>query len=460
MTDAESTLISPEMEALAAHVAAGGSEVIPEHVLERGRLHLLDTVAAMVSGSRLVPGVRAREWAAGKGTWAGSAAATVIGGGFTTSPHDAALSNGMSGHADETDDSHMDSLSHPGCGVVPAALAAGEMVGIGGKTLLRAVIAGYDVGCRVGRATALGPKQAREGKRDSHSLVGGFGATAAAAIVNGLDATRVRYAFSYAGQLSSGVSTYPRDTHHVEKAYLFGGMPAAQGILAATLAKRGFDGVEDLFSGAPNWIDSVSESGDRAWLGWELGNEFEVLKTTLKKYAVGSPAQAAVEAAVLLMREDGVEARDLEEITIHLPSDNWHVVNNREMPDINVQYLVVGTFLDGGFTFAMAHDEDRMRDSRITDLLARTTLSPDEEFRGTRYARVAVRQRGVKQRAERTITEVCGRPNVPMSAPEVRDKAMDLMRGPLGETGADEVCAAVLAVEGITDVRDLTRLLG
>jgi hypothetical protein len=85
------------------------------------------------------------------------------------------------------------------------------------------------------------------------------------------------------------------------------------------------------------------------------------MRTTLKKYAVGSPAQAAVETAVLLMREAGGRAGDIDAIESSLPSDNWAVVNNREMPDINVQYLATGPFFDGGFSFEMAHASDLMQ---------------------------------------------------------------------------------------------------
>jgi len=106
----------------------------------------LDTVAAMISGSELTPGRVAVQFA---GVYGGRELATVVASKIVCGPIEAALTNGVLAHADETDDSHAASQSHPGCAVVPAALAAGERFGISGTHFLRAVTLGYDVGTRV-----------------------------------------------------------------------------------------------------------------------------------------------------------------------------------------------------------------------------------------------------------------------------------------------------------------------
>jgi 2-methylcitrate dehydratase PrpD len=180
---------------------------LPPAVRERARLHLLDTLAAMVSGSQLTPGRRgvaiAREIA-------GPEESLVIGDGRLTSAWAAALANGFAAHADETDDSHAPTLSHPGCAVVPAVWAMGEKRRASGARVLAATAAGYDVGCRVARA--LGPRAidpARSGP-SSHAIVGVFGAAAGAAVINGLDATQMIYALSYAAQSASGGTSWRR----------------------------------------------------------------------------------------------------------------------------------------------------------------------------------------------------------------------------------------------------------
>src|SRR4029450_13988027 len=150
---------------------------LPPDVVEKAKHHILDTFAAMLSGSELPPGpaplARAR-------AQAGRSTATVAGSTILTGPMDAALVNGVLAHSDETDDSHGASQSHPGASIVPAALALGEELGIPGEHYLRAVTLGYDVGPRV--TMALGGATFRdETRRSTHAFAGNFGSAAGAA---------------------------------------------------------------------------------------------------------------------------------------------------------------------------------------------------------------------------------------------------------------------------------------
>ena len=132
-------------------------------------------MAAMVSGSRLTPGKKAIAYVK---TLGGVKEAGVIGSRIVTTAINAALANGMLAHADETDDSHAPSLTHPGCGIVPAALAMAERQGCNGTALLRAVALGYDVGCRL--TQSLDAYQFRNDGHSTHSFGPMFGAAAAA----------------------------------------------------------------------------------------------------------------------------------------------------------------------------------------------------------------------------------------------------------------------------------------
>ena len=129
--------------------SAAGTRALPAEAAEHAKHHLLDTLASMISGSELLPGQAALRYIR---SHAGKGAATIAGSALTAAPIDSALANGVMAHADETDDSHNTSRSHPGCAVVPAALAAGEEFGIDGARFLRAVTLGYDIGTRVVRA--------------------------------------------------------------------------------------------------------------------------------------------------------------------------------------------------------------------------------------------------------------------------------------------------------------------
>jgi hypothetical protein len=140
------TTVSPLMKTLATYMANAAKKPLPKHVAEKTKHHVLDTIAAMVSGSRLLPGTKAIAYAK---TLGGAPQSLVIGSKIITNAEQAAHINGMLAHADETDDSHAASLSHPGCAIVPAALAMGEREKSNGTQLLRAVALGYDLCARL-----------------------------------------------------------------------------------------------------------------------------------------------------------------------------------------------------------------------------------------------------------------------------------------------------------------------
>ena len=149
----------------------------------------------------------------------------------------AALANGMFAHADETDDFEPVTKAHPGCAVVPAALAMAEREGRSGAELLAAVTLGYDVCCRF--LLALGPDHVRASHRSAEGTSSTMGAVAAAASLARLDEKGMRYALSYAAQQVSGVWSWVRDAEHVEKAFDFSGMGARNGVTAAIMAQTG-----------------------------------------------------------------------------------------------------------------------------------------------------------------------------------------------------------------------------
>jgi len=131
--------ISPVMDWLSQYIASAPRKALPPAPLEATRHHVLDTIAAMVSGAKLLPGKMAISYAR---TLGGRPEATVVGSRVLTSVVNAALANGMSAHADETDDSHAASVTHPGCGIVAAALALAERERRSGSEMLRAVALG------------------------------------------------------------------------------------------------------------------------------------------------------------------------------------------------------------------------------------------------------------------------------------------------------------------------------
>ena len=180
--------ISPVTAALCDYVANTLDRNMPPEVVAKTKLHTLDTIAAMVSGSRLKAGKMAARYVESLG---GKPQATVIGTSILTSSVNAALANGMAAHGDETDDSHLRGRFHPGSGIVPAALATAELAGRSGNDVLRAVALGYDIGARV--IFALGFGKLGSDRHSTHSVATNFGATAAAAAMLRLDPSATRF---------------------------------------------------------------------------------------------------------------------------------------------------------------------------------------------------------------------------------------------------------------------------
>ncbi len=284
----------------------------------------------------------------------------------------------MAAHADETDDSHLGGRFHPGCAVVPAALAVAEANGRSGPQLLRAIAAGYDLGARA--TIALGFTAPRSGTHSTHCLGANFGAAAAAGVMAALDAERFEYLLSYATQQASGIAYWQRDPEHVEKAFDFGGMGARNGVFGALFVASGASGVTGSMTGDFSYISAFAENAKPDALVDGLGQRYEIMSASIKKWCVGSPIQAALDSTVSLIEEHGIQAKDVAQIRAIMPDDRFVIVDNRDMPDVCLQHLVALTLVDGGLTFASSHDVDRMRDPAVLAMRAKIEAIPSAEL--------------------------------------------------------------------------------
>ncbi len=448
---------SPVTKALCDYVAGAADRALPPDVLLKTKLHALDTIAAMVSGSRLKAGEMAARYVDSLG---GKPQATVVGTSLLTSTVNAALANGMAAHGDETDDSHLRGRFHPGCGIVPAALATAEHANRDGAEFLRAVALGYDIGARV--IFALGFGKLYTERHSTHSLSTTFGATAAACAMLRLDSRGVRHAFSFASQQASGVPYWERDREHVEKAFDFGGMGARNGVTAATMIASGMTGVDDFLSGERNLLTAIGgESPKPEELAAGLGTRFEVMNTSIKKWTVGSPLQSVLDGVTVLLEDPAVRAGKVKRVVVDMPADRLHIVDNRTISDICLQHLVAMMIVDGGATFASIHDQARMSDPKVLGVRKLVEAVPNQELVTAVPARqsiVTIETADGRTLKHRTY-EVRGTPGNPMTADEVSAKALDLMTPVLGKDRAQELIAAVMRLDSFGPVLGLRRLL-
>jgi 2-methylcitrate dehydratase PrpD len=444
------------MQRLSEYIAQAGRKALPPAVVERTKHHVLDTIAAMVSGSRLLPGRKAISLVK---TIGGTKEACVIGSRIVTVAINAALANGMCAHADETDDSHARSVMHPGCGIVPAALAMAEREEANGTALLRAVALGYDVATRL--TMSLNAFKFREDGLSTHSYGPTFGAAAAAGLLVGLNQKEVRYLLSYAAQQASGISCWMRDEEHVEKAFDFGGMPARNGVTAATMVAQGFSGVDDVFSGERNFFVAHGRPADPEALVRGLGEDYEIMRTNIKRWSVGSPIQAPLDSLAILIKEHGVKAEQVEKLTIRVAHRDKNTTDNRPMPDINMQHMCAVMLMDGTVTFKSSHDEKRFRDRKVLEFRKKIDLQGDDALTRTMPARQAIVEialRGGGSLRHHTVA-VRGTAENPMTRDEVDAKSYDLLAPVIGKARARRLCDVVWKLEGVSDVRKLRPLL-
>ena len=446
--------LSPLMSELSDYIARAPRNALPPAVVEKTKHHILDTLAAMVSGSRLLPGRKAISFVKSLG---GAKEACVVGSRLVTNAVNAALANGMCAHADETDDSHAASLTHPGCGVVPAALAMGERERRGGTALLRAVALGYDVGCRL--TLSLDPYRFREAGHSTHSFGPTFGAAAACAALTGLKSPQVRHALSYAAQQVSGISCWMRDPEHIEKAFDFGGMPARNGATAAAMAAHGLSGVEDVFSGERSFF--VAYPGEARVLVRGLGETFEILNASIKRWSVGSPIQAPLDSLVELMKENSFSVGDVKSVSVRVAHQGANTVDNRDMPDICMQHMCAVMLLDGTVSFKSSHDEKRMRERRVLAVRQKVQLLGDDAMSAAMPSRQGVVELELADRRQlrHHTRAVRGTPDNPMTRAEVDAKSYDLLEPVIGRGRARKLCDAVWNLDQIKDVRTLRPLL-
>jgi len=440
---------------LARYMFEARDKDLPPDVMRLAKHRVLDTIAAMVSGAHMVPGEVAIRYVRSQG---GTAEASVLTTDIMTTAVNAAFANAMFAHADETDDFEPVTKAHPGCSVVPAALAVAERDGRSGAEMLRAVALGYDLCCRF--LLAVGPGHVRATHRSAEGTSSTFGAAAAAAAAARLDERGMRHALSYAAQQVSGIWSWVRDSEHIEKAFDFAGMGARNGVSAALMVQAGFTGVDDVLDGEHNMLDALSTQPRPEEMLADLGSRFYVTESAIKTFSVGYPIQAPVDALLTLMREHGLTADNVQEIVARLPEDGALIVDNRAMPDVNLQYVLAVTLLEGTVSFVDSHSHERMKDPRVLTVKERVRLIADKALMvpdAPRSGRV-----DVTLRDGRTVSHFTRHPpgtkENPLTQDAVNAKARSLIEPVLGSEKAGSIIGAVDELERLPNVRDLKPL--
>jgi 2-methylcitrate dehydratase PrpD len=440
--------ISEVMTRLSTYMCQARDHALPDDVLERAKLHVLDTFGAMVSGSELPAGRAAIRFVRDYG---GKEVATIVADTILCGPIEAALANAVMAHADESDD-HMPGISyHPGNSAVPAALAVGEQFSTSGMHFLRAVVLGYDIGGRALRTIQPG----LDNHKSAFGLGGVFGATAAAACSASLTEQQMRWALTYAAQQYSGLSgTFPRDLDHIEKGFDFAGMPARSGVTAVELVHSGWNGVNDIMSGPDNFLLANYAAANPGQLIDQLGEHYYMMDAGIKRWTSGGPSQEPLYAMEALLKRQPIDPNKVQEVILRAVRGHDNNTDNGGWPDLNVQYLMALMLIDKKATFKSIHDKARMQDPAIVTLQKKVRLEPGFPGRGDPQIQITLMD-GTRLVQEDVPIYF----QIPLTREQVITKARDLMTPVIGDKSTSALIDRLLELEKIKDIHELRPLL-
>lgn len=451
---------------LAAFAAAVDVTALDASVLSAAKTNILDTLACALAGSS-APGIA--ELRDVVGSWGGAPQADVwVFGGRLPAHHAAWLNSGMA-HARDYDDTHDAAILHAGVSTVPAAIAAGQLSGAAsGADLLAAVVAGLEVTCRLGVAIEV---DIIESGFIYSSLLGYFGATAAAGRALGLSAAELTHALGIVYSSVAGNHQVTRDASLMKR--LQPGLAAQAAVTAVQLAKRGISGARGVFEGADGFFRVYMHGradADRVRAG--LGSRFELLNLSYKPYPCCRDTHAAIDAVLAVRARLPVPADHVRSIRVGLTAPGYQMVcvpeDVRRAPrtvveaQFSIPYTVATAWIDGRPGLSNFIEQGIGRND-VLGLAARVVPYVDEDInrdwsRSVTPARVVV-ELADGRRVEQRVDFAKGHPNNAMTAEEFAAKSADCASYAQRELPAGtsaRLASAVSELEAIPNIDALT----
>jgi len=442
---------------LAAFAADLSFDTIPAPVLRRTEDLFLDWYASALAGKGARPVEAIEAYARTMGPASGRAEVLISR--RTTSPHFAAMVNAAASHFAEQDDVHNGSVFHPAAVVFPAALAIAQDIGASGREFLAAVVAGYEVGIRVGEF--LG----RSHYRIFHTTAtaGTLAAAAAAGRLLKLDAATMLHAFGSAGTQAAGLWEFLRDA--ADSKQLHTAHAASCGLTSAYLARSGFTGARQILEGAQGMAAGMSSDADPARLTDRLGQRWATAETSFKYHASCRHTHPSADALLTLMQTHGVKADDIESVTTQVHQGAIDVLGRVTVPaTVHQAKFSMGTVLAlaAEYGFAGLNEfEAHYLAPRVAALRDRVTMQLDAEvdqaYPQRWIGKVTVTTRDGRSLSAR-VDEPKGDPGNTLTRAEIEDKAQRLAAYGKGATPA-EVQALIARVWAVAEAPRMDRWL-
>jgi 2-methylcitrate dehydratase PrpD len=429
MSSSGSTAVAhpPVTRDLSAAIVAFALADLPDSVLHEAKRSLFNVLAVAIGASRH-PGLDAILRVAREA--GGAAVAPVVGRTVRADAHFAALGNGFAAHVDDYDDTHLATVIHPAAAIAATLLALVPSTVPDGAAAMRAFVLGCEIQLRLG--VAISPEHYDDGWHITGTC-GTIGAAVTAAALLGLDAGATARAIGIAASSTVGQrEAFGRMT----KAY-HAGKAAANGLLAATLAARGFTAPDDALEAPGGFADALATTHRIGALDLNLHANFELAKNTYKPYPCGIVAHPAIDAAVALAARIG-SATAVDAVVVHCNPLVPELMGNLTPGDglqarFSAVHGVTMGLRDGTVGLAQ-YDDALVIAPDVAALRARVRLEPDAQMPRA-SARVSVRLTDGRT-IEETTTHARGSLERPLTDAELNAKAEALVEPVLaGRTG-------------------------
>ena len=296
---------------------------LPDGIAQRTSLLVLDHIGIALRARNEAALCTSMEQAL-KHLGMNSGACTVIGDDQGYAPPAAAFFNGNLAHSLDFDDTHAASSLHPGAPIIPAAMAAAEMVGASGADVLVGIIAGFEVQIRL--SLALNPSEHYARGFHPTATCGTFGAAAAAARVFGLSREQTTSAFGLCGSQAAGSMQFLADGAWNKPFHT--GYAAMNGLISATMAREGFKGTALGIEGKLGFLNAYAPNSNPALVVEGIGERFCTMEVAVKPYPSCRYGHAAMDALIALRKTHGFAIEDIESVEIGLPKTGWHLIGD------------------------------------------------------------------------------------------------------------------------------------
>jgi 2-methylcitrate dehydratase PrpD len=461
MSGTEAPLLANATRDLAAFAAKLNFNDIPAEAIERIKYCALDSIGCCLFGVTLPWTRHVQAMVQEEGA---KAAASIFGGGGKTTVAHAVLVNGTAGHAFELDDMHKESIVHPGSLATPVALAFAEAAGgAPGRDVITGMVAGYEVGTRVGNAATMSLFL-----RGFHpqGTSGAFVAAGTAGRMLNLDASQMQHTLGIVGSQAGGLMA-AQEGAMVKRFHC--GRAAQSGVYSALLAKRGFTGVTDVLE-APygGYLSSYSDKPNPQRLTAGIGKTWETLNVGYKPHASVTSIHTTLDALADLMRENKLKPDDIAAVDAGVSHMTYvhcaweYKAQGVTAAQMNLFYGLAVIAYDG-VAFVDQYREDRLRDPKILDFIKRITARVDPEIEGMGAAFRHAARLSITTRDGRTFTREIlnrrGSPENPLKPEDIEYKFRHVVKSCLTPANIDKVMQLVAKLDKLDSTSELISIL-